>query len=61
MIDIIDVLDGPLIIIDYSKSTEVFQTYWKEIEKNFKELLEITFEELVKKEDLINKRFSFQI
>jgi Rrf2 family cysteine metabolism transcriptional repressor len=61
VIDIIEVLDGPLTIINYSKSTEIFKALWKEIEKKFKELLEITIEDLVKKEDLINERLFFQI
>lgn len=61
IIDVIEVLDGPLTIIDYSKSAEVFKTIWKDIEQKFKKLLEITLEELVKKEDLINQRLFFQI
>ncbi len=61
IIDVIEVLDGPLTIIDLSKSTEVFKTIWKDIEQKFKKLLEINLEELVKKEDLINQRLFFQI
>jgi len=61
IIDIIDALDGPLIISDSSKSSEILNIYWKNIEVQFKGLLNDTLEKLSNEEDLLNKRLSYQI
>ncbi|MHA1293632.1 MAG: RrF2 family transcriptional regulator [Promethearchaeota archaeon] len=61
IIDLIEVLEGSLTIIDYSKMSEPFQSFWKNIEEKLKELLSYTLEKLVLMEDQINKRLFFQI
>lgn len=61
IIDIIEALDGPLIISDSSKSSEILNIYWKNIEVQFKGLLNDTLEKLSNEEDLLNKRLSYQI
>ena len=59
--DLIEALESPITIVDYSKNTEVLLSFWKKIEGNFKELFNNTLEDLVKEEDLIRKRIDFQI
>ncbi len=61
IIDIIEVLDGPLIISETSRSNEILNIYWNQVETQFKNLLNDTLEKLVKEEDRLNKRLSFQI
>ncbi len=61
IIDIIEVLDGPLIISETSRSNEMLNIYWNQVETQFKILLNDTLEKLVKEEDRLNKRLSFQI
>ena len=61
IIDIIEALDGPLIISDSSKSSEILNIYWKKIEVQFKGLLNDTLEKLSNEEILLNKRLSYQI
>ena len=61
IIDIIEVLDGPLIISETSRSNETLNIYWNQVEAQFKNLLNDTLEELVKEEDILNKRLFFQI
>ena len=61
IIDIIEVLDGPLIISETSRSNEILNIYWNQVETQFKILLNDTLEKLVKEEDRLNKRLSFQI
>jgi Rrf2 family protein len=61
IIDLIEALESPITIVDYSKNSEVLLSFWKKIEGNFKELFNNTLEDLVKEEDLIRKRIDFQI
>jgi len=61
IIDLIEALESPITIVDYSKNSEVLQSFWKKIEGNFKELFNNTLEDLIKEEDLIRKRIDFQI
>ncbi len=61
IIDIIEVLDGPLIISETSRSNEILDIYWNQIETQFKNLLNSTLEKLVNEEATLNKRLSFQI
>ncbi len=61
IIDIIEVLDGPLIISETSRSNEILDIYWNQIETQFKNLLNSTLEKLVNEEATLNKRLTFQI
>lgn len=61
IIDVIEVLDGPLTISDSSRRSEVLNIYWEKIEAQFKDLLNDTLEKLVNEEIKLNKRLSFQI
>ncbi|TFG26257.1 MAG: Rrf2 family transcriptional regulator [Promethearchaeota archaeon] len=61
IIDIIEVLESSITILDYSKNTEVLQAFWKNIEVKFKDLLNITLEDLVNEEVLLRKRLNYQI
>jgi len=61
IIDIIEVLDGPLIISETSRSNEILNIYWNQVETQFKNLLNDTLEKLVNEETKLNKRLSFQI
>ena len=48
-------------IVDYSKNSEVLQSFWKNIEVKFKDLFKKTLEDLVKDEDILKKRVNYQI
>ena len=61
IIDIIEALDGPLIISDSTKSSEVLNIYWKKIEDQFKEILNDSLEKLLIEEDQLIKRLFYQI
>ena len=61
VIHLIEALESPITIVDYSKNPEVLQSFWKTIEYKFKDLFNITLEELVKKEDILRKRINYQI
>ena len=61
IINLIEALESPITIVDYSKNPEVLQSFWKTIEYKFKDLFNITLEELVKEEDILNKRINYQI
>ncbi|MHA2037036.1 MAG: RrF2 family transcriptional regulator [Promethearchaeota archaeon] len=61
IIDVIEVLDGPLTISDSSQPSEVLRIYWGEIEAQFKNIFDESLEKLVNEEVKLNKRLSFQI
>ena len=61
IINLIEALESPITIVDYSKNPEVLQSFWKTIEYKFKDLFNITLEELVKEEDILSKRINYQI
>ena len=61
IIDIIGALESPITIVDYSKNSEVLQSFWKNIEVKFKDLFNITLEDLLNEEDLLRKRLNYQI
>lgn len=61
IIDIIEILDGPLAISESSMSNEILNIYWNNIETQFKNLFDATLEELVNEEDKLKKRLSYQI
>jgi Rrf2 family protein len=61
IIDIIEVLDGPLLISETSRSNEILNIYWNQVETQFKNLLNDTLEKLVDEESILNKKLSFQI
>jgi len=61
IIDIIEVLDGPLVISETSRTNEILNIYWNQIETQFKNLFNDTLENLVNEETKLNKRLFFQI
>jgi len=61
IIDIIEVLDGPLIISETSRSTDILNIYWNQIETQFTNLFNDTLEKLVNEETKLNERLHFQI
>ena len=61
IIDVIEALEGPISIFDYSKNSEILQSFWQKVELKFKQLFCDTLEKLVKDEDLLHKRVNFQI
>jgi Rrf2 family protein len=61
IIDIIEALDGPLTLVDKSKSNDFFEIYWGKIETNFKEILSDTLEDLVEEENTLHKRLFYEI
>ncbi len=61
VIDLIEALESPLMITDYSKNSEILQIFWKSIEAKFKELFNDSLEKLVDEENLLHKRIFFQI
>ncbi len=48
-------------MVEYSKNTEVLKSFWKKVENQFKELFNITLEQLLNEENLLNKRLFYQI
>jgi Rrf2 family cysteine metabolism transcriptional repressor len=61
IIEIIEVLDGPLVISEDSQPENILNIYWNQIETQFKNLLNDTLEKLVNEEAQLNKRLFFQI
>ena len=61
IIDLIEALERPIAIVDYSKNSEVLQSFWKKVEIKFKDLFATTIEELVNEENLLHKRLFYQI
>ncbi len=61
ILDLIEALESPIEIVDNSKNSIVLQEFWKNIEKKFKDLFNISLEKLIERENLLNKRFSYQI
>ncbi|KKM94455.1 hypothetical protein LCGC14_1198170 [marine sediment metagenome] len=61
ILDLIEALESPIEVVDYSKNSVVLQDFWKSIEKKFKELFNVSLEKLIERENLLNKRFSYQI
>ena len=61
VLNLIEALESPITIVDYSKNPEVLQSFWKTIEYKFKDLFNITLEELVKEEDILRKKIDYQI
>jgi Rrf2 family protein len=61
IIDIIEALDGPLTLVDKSKSNDFFEIYWGKIETSFKEILNDTLEDLVEEENILHKRLFYEI
>jgi len=61
IIDIIEVLDGPLIISEASRSNDILNIYWNRIETQFTNLFNDTLEKLVNEETRLNERLHFQI
>jgi Rrf2 family protein len=61
ILDLIEALESPIEVVDYSKNSVVLQDFWKGIEKKFKELFNDSLEKLIEKENLLNKRFTYQI
>ena len=61
IIDVIEVLDGPLILSETSRSNEILSIYWNQVETQFKNLFNDTIEKLVIEETKLNNRLSFQI
>ena len=61
IIDIIEVLDGPLIISETSRSNDILNIYWNQIETQFTNLFNDTLEKLVNEETKLNERLHFQI
>ncbi len=61
VIDIIEALESPIMIVDYSKNTEIIKSFWREIEVKFKDLFNDTIEKFVNEENLLQKRLFFQI
>lgn len=61
IIDLIEALEAPITIVDYSKNSEVLQSFWRKIEVEFTELFNNTLEDLINEEELLRKRLDFQI
>ncbi len=61
ILDLIEALESPIEVVDYSKNSVVLQEFWKSIEKKFKDLFNVSLEKLIERENLLNKRFSYQI
>lgn len=61
VLDLIEALENPIEVVDYSKNSVVLQDFWKSIEKKFKDLFNVSLEKLIERENLLNKRFSYQI
>ncbi|MFX1391631.1 MAG: RrF2 family transcriptional regulator [Promethearchaeota archaeon] len=59
--DVIEALESPITILDYSKNSEVLKSYWLKIENEFKKLFDNTLEDLLNDEHLLKKRFFYQI
>ncbi|MFW9895453.1 MAG: RrF2 family transcriptional regulator [Candidatus Thorarchaeota archaeon] len=61
VIDIIEVLDGPISISESSQPSEVLRLYWENVESNLKNFLNDSLEKLVIEDAKLNERLSFQI
>ncbi len=61
IIDLINALEGPITIIDYSKNSQILQLFWKAIEIKFRELFNDTLEKLVNDEKILHDKLSYQI
>lgn len=61
IIDLIEALEAPITIVDYSKNSEVLQSFWRKIEVEFTELFNNTLEDLINEEELLRKKIDYQI
>ena len=61
VIDLIKALEGSISITEYSKNIEVLQMFWREVEVKFRDLFNLTLEDLIKREKILNNKLSFQI
>lgn len=61
IIDLIEALETPITIVDYSKNSEVLQSFWRKIEVEFKDLFNNTLEDLINEEELLRKKIDYQI
>ncbi|MGQ4873468.1 MAG: RrF2 family transcriptional regulator [Promethearchaeia archaeon] len=61
IIDIIEILEGPLNLFGSNFSSEIFKYFWDDIEKKIKDLFEISIEDLIKKEEILKDALFFQI
>ncbi len=51
VIDIVEALEGPVRILDYSEGPEALQGFWRDVEKSFKEQLQETLDQLLSREN----------
>jgi len=61
IIDLIEALETPITIVDYSKNSEVLQSFWRKIEVEFKDLFNNTLEDLINEEEILRKKIDYQI
>ncbi|TFG23668.1 MAG: Rrf2 family transcriptional regulator [Promethearchaeota archaeon] len=61
IIELIEAIESPLTIVDYSKNSEIFKIYWEKKETAFKNLFDDTLEDLINEERKLNKSLFYQI
>lgn len=61
VLDLIDSLEGNIRVFENSETSQTLKIFWEEIEIKFKDLFNITIEDLINKENILNKRLFYQI
>ena len=61
IIDLIEALESPITIVDYSKNSTFLKTFWRKIETNFIDLFQETLDDLIDGENSMNNRLFYQI
>ncbi len=51
VIDIVEALEGPITILDYTNAPDALQGFWGDVEKSFKEQLHETLDQLLTREN----------
>lgn len=61
VLDLIEGLEGNIGVFENSETSQTLKIFWEEIEIKFKDLFNITIEDLINKENILNKRLFYQI
>lgn len=61
VIDVIEALETPIKIVEYSKTTEFLKVFWSNIEERFIDLFQNTIEDLIEEENKFQERLFYNI
>lgn len=61
IIDVIEALEGPISVLNYTSSSNVLKFYWKDVENKIKQIFTTTLEDLVNEEKKLKDKLFFEI